>query len=99
MYVAENIQICHVLQGGEYQVGSYFLDGCAVSGGVPTAFESNGCFFHGCVKCYHGNDGNPLVGVTVGYLYYTTQQKMNHLKRAGFNSSPVWEQEWVAAAQ
>jgi len=53
-------------------------------GAVPRAFEFNGCFFHGCIKFYRENDQNPLAGTTFEFLYYTTQQKRDYQKRAGF---------------
>lgn len=97
MYVAEkeHIKICQALQGGEYQIGSYFLDVYAVRDGMPTAFEFNGCFSHSCIKCYYENDQNPLAGTTFAYLYYTTQQKRDYLKRAGFHIRSIWEHEWA----
>ncbi|KAG6937980.1 hypothetical protein G0U57_007829, partial [Chelydra serpentina] len=71
----ENIQIRHALQGGELQVGPYFLDGYADVDGVCTAFEFNGCFFHGCLTCYCEKTQNPMTGTSFGFLYYKTQLK------------------------
>ncbi|CAM5130676.1 unnamed protein product [Natator depressus] len=62
----EHIQIRHALQGGELQVGPYFLDGYANIDGVHTAFEFNGCFFHGCVACHCEKAQNPMMGTTFG---------------------------------
>lgn len=96
MYITknENSQIYHVLEDSKYQIWSYILDDHAVMDKVPTDFLFNGCFFHGWIKCYHENYWKPLAGVIFGYMYYTTQQKMDHLKRAGFNvrSKQVHEQ-------
>lgn len=91
----EEFIICQALQGGKYQIGSYFLNIYAVIDGVQTAFEFNGYFFHYCIKCYHENDQNPLAGTTFGYLHYTTQQKRDYLKRAGFHIRSMWEHELV----
>ncbi|XP_065436103.1 uncharacterized protein LOC135979895 isoform X1 [Chrysemys picta bellii] len=90
----ENIQIRHALQGGELQVGPYFLDGYANVDGVRTAFEFNGCFFHGCVTCYCEKAQNPMTGTSFGFLYYKTQLKTDYLKRLGFVVRTLWEHEW-----
>lgn len=52
--------------------------------------------FHGCMECYRENDCKPLAGATFGYLYYTAQQKMDHLKRVAFNIGSISEHEWLA---
>ncbi|XP_059582038.1 uncharacterized protein LOC132250018 [Alligator mississippiensis] len=95
MYISEkeNIQIQHALQGGEFHVGPYFLDGYANIGGEPTAFEFNGCFFHGCVTCYNEKDQNPLTGTTFGFLNYQALHKIDYLKREGFTVRTIWEHE------
>lgn len=53
------------------------------------------CFFHGSIKCCHDNDWNHLAGGSFAYAYYTTQQKMDHLKKAGFNISCKQAHKWV----
>ncbi|XP_059577891.1 uncharacterized protein LOC132248570 [Alligator mississippiensis] len=98
MYISEkeNIQIQHALQGAEFHVGPYFLDGYANIGGEPTAFEFNGCFFHGCVTCYNEKDQNPLTGTTFGFLNYQALHKTDYLKREGFTVRTIWKHEWRA---
>jgi hypothetical protein len=49
----ENINIQHALNGGEKQIGSYFVDGYTVLQiGVRTVYEVHGCFWHGRPKCF-----------------------------------------------
>ena len=90
----EGVEIQHALRGGEFRIGRYFLDGYAVVGGQPTAFEFNGCFFHGCPTCYTPTDRNPLTDCSFGELYYRTQRKESYLKSLGFTVKSLWEHEW-----
>ncbi|XP_075438335.1 uncharacterized protein LOC142477223 [Ascaphus truei] len=97
LYVAykENIVIQHALRGGEKMVGNYFLDGYAVINGVQTAFEFNGCFYHGCPMCYNEKDTNTVTSLTYGQLYHKTAIKTHFLKtKCGYAVRELWEHEW-----
>ncbi|XP_060550634.1 uncharacterized protein LOC117657823 [Pantherophis guttatus] len=96
MYIehTEGINIQHALQGGEKQVGVYFLDGFAVINGSPTAFEFYGCFFHGCPICYKAQDFNNLLDSTYGLLYSRTRAREEYLKSLGYVVRIIWEHEW-----
>lgn len=96
LYIAhsEKISIQHALQGGEKQVGTYFLDGFAIINGVLTAFEFYGCFFHGCPICYKAHDFNSLLDSTYGLLYTRTRTREEYLKGLGFVVRTIWEHEW-----
>ncbi|KAM3921576.1 uncharacterized protein RB166_010983 [Leptodactylus fuscus] len=96
MYVArsENIEIQHALRGGEKKVGKYFLDGYANVDGQETAFEFQGCFYHGCRVCYNDEDENSVTDTTFGQLYYNTQRKRRYLHSCGFKVRELWEHEW-----
>ncbi|XP_032067185.1 uncharacterized protein LOC116504335 [Thamnophis elegans] len=96
MYIehTEGINIQHALQGGEKQVGIYFLDGFAVINGIPTAFEFYGCFFHGCPICYKPQDFNSLLDSTYGMLHARTMAKEDYLHSLGFVVRNIWEHEW-----
>ncbi|KAJ1207711.1 hypothetical protein NDU88_003101 [Pleurodeles waltl] len=71
MYISEkeNIFLQHALHGGEYRLGRYYLDGYALTNGVPTAFEFNSCFYHGCPRCYKPHEYNILQGTTFEHLH------------------------------
>jgi len=59
----ENINIQHALNGGEKQIGSYFVDGYTVlQNGVRTVYEFQSCVWHGCHKCFSENTKNPVNG-------------------------------------
>ena len=38
---------------------------------TDTVYEFQGCFMHGCPKCFNSNSFNPLKKQTMGYLYKT----------------------------
>lgn len=69
----ENINIQHALNGGEKQIGSYFVDGYTVlQNGVRTVYEFRGCFWHGCPKCFSKNTKNPVNGSLMSDLHQQT---------------------------
>lgn len=72
MYILkkENNKIQHALQGGEFQLGPYFLDSYAKTVWKPTAFEFNDCFCYGCVTCYNKKAWNPMMRTTYTVLHY-----------------------------
>ncbi|XP_072285343.1 uncharacterized protein [Pyxicephalus adspersus] len=96
MYIehAEGIHIQHALKGGEKKVGKYFLDGYALVNGTHTAFEFQGCFYHGCPVCYNERDSNEVTKSTYGQLYHAFLVKKNYLQRYGFTVRVMWEHEW-----
>ncbi|XP_042324842.1 uncharacterized protein LOC121931305 [Sceloporus undulatus] len=90
----EGIEIKHALKGGEEKVGRYFLDGYAEVEGCRTAFEFNGCFFHGCSICYEQNARNPITGTTYCELKKNMEKKHSYLSTKGFVVRNIWEHEW-----
>lgn len=97
MYVSakEDIHIQNALQGGEYRLGPYYLDGYAVIKGVPTAFEYNGCFYHGCLRCYKPHEVNKMLGTTFEHLHRRTLMKAEYVEKQGFAIRTLWEHEWI----
>ncbi|XP_018110215.1 uncharacterized protein LOC108712518 [Xenopus laevis] len=95
-YIAhtEHIKIEHALEGGEKQVGDYFLDGFAEIDKTRTAFEFHGCFYHGCPQCYNSTDQNPVTKTTYGQLHLKTQCRKKYLQSRGYQVREIWEHEW-----
>ncbi|XP_040276243.1 uncharacterized protein LOC120991509 [Bufo bufo] len=91
---AEGISIQHALKGGEKKVGKYFLDGYAFVNGKHTAFEFQGCFYHGCPVCYNEQDSNELTKSSYGQLYQSFLVRKSRLQRQGFTVRVLWEHEW-----
>lgn len=56
----EGFKIQHALNGGKFKTGPYFLDGCAVVGGQPTAFKFKGCFSTTALHASAQPKENPL---------------------------------------
>ncbi|KAJ1106859.1 hypothetical protein NDU88_004257 [Pleurodeles waltl] len=91
----ENIFIQHALQGSEYRLGRYYLDGYALINGVPTAFEFNGCFYHRCPLCYKPHEFNRLQGTTFEHLHRRTLVKAQYIENSSFVLRTLWEHEWL----
>ena len=87
------IRIEHSRNGGEKRVEPHYsLDGYHEK--TNTAFEFDGCFFHGHNLCYPGYETNPRIGLTMNELYQKTLQKRKHLKEKGMNLVHIWECEF-----
>ena len=54
-----------------------------------TVFEANGCYWHGCRKCFPENT----------FKYNKTQERKNILEAAGFKVEEVWECQWTSIKQ
>jgi G:T-mismatch repair DNA endonuclease (very short patch repair protein) len=78
------------------RIGRYNADGYDEE--TNTVYEFNGCFFHGCRKCYHPDDINPLTGDKMSVLYEKTMKKEENLRQMGFNVKSVWSCEFRAPA-
>ncbi len=65
----DRIQIQHCFNNLEKRNGPYPVDGYSKE--TETVFEFQGCFIHGCPKCFNSNNLNPLKKQTMGYLYKT----------------------------
>ncbi|XP_078242820.1 uncharacterized protein LOC140705727 [Pogona vitticeps] len=90
----EKTRVQHALNGGEFCIDSLYVDGYMVANGRDICLEFLGCFFHGCVLCYHSEDWNPLLGKIYGALFNATQKRATVLKSKGFEFRSVWELEW-----
>lgn len=86
------IQIQHGRNGGEKRVGPYFLDGYHAESN--TAFELDGCFYHGHNLCYPGHVINPVNGLTMKELHETTLERRKYLEAKGIKLVQIWECEF-----
>jgi hypothetical protein len=59
-----------------------------------TVYEFNGCFFHGCQKCYDSEEINPITGHKMKHHYQKTIMKEERLKELGYNVINVFECEF-----
>ena len=63
---------------GEYKIGKYFVDG--YNENTDTAFEFNGCFFHGCDQCFSSDGFNKKLMKNFGKLNCETKSRLNYIK-------------------
>ena len=91
--VLHNCNIQDALHGGEFYVnGVGFVDGIDVASN--TVYEMQGCFFHGCRKCYGHTTQNRLLRKSMGQLHQETLNKLESLKNLGFEVKVIWEHEY-----
>ena len=85
----EDLYIKHVRNGGEKRVEPYSLDGYCEE--TNTAYEFQGCFWHGCPECFKDRDTvNPISQKPMEELYMNTKKKVKFLKDQGFRVVEKW---------
>ena len=85
----ENIQIQHALNGGEFRVGKYRVDGKF----ADTIFEFNGCAVHGCLCLPNREMKLPLSSMTADEAYQRTLDRKQFLENQGYTVHEMWECE------
>ena len=53
--------------------------------------KSTAVFWHGCPRCYARDTVNPVNGKTMQELHCSTVEKIEHLRRQGYNVVEIWE--------
>ena len=92
MYVSTNNNIQHTLNGGEYTIeGVGKVDGYCAS--TNTVYEFQGCFWHGCPKCYNEATINTKNHIDMGELNKRTLAKNAKIRELGFNLVTIYECE------
>ena len=74
----DSVQIQHCFINLEKKIGPYPVDGYCKE--TDTVYEFQGCFMHGCPKCFSSNSFNPLKKQTMGYLYKTCSERTVFIK-------------------
>ncbi len=72
---------------GPYPVNGYCKETDAV-------YEFQGCFMHGCPKCFNSNSFNPLKKQTMFYLYKTCSERTRFIKSIVKQFIEIWECKW-----
>ena len=96
-------RIRHVRNGGEQSIRTankiYFVDG--YDSVTRTVYEFQGCFYHGCRKCYPVRDIKHYASPdrTIEELYQATLTKRMALLLAGFTVIEQWECQWDREVQ
>ena len=91
-----NGRIQHVGNDGEYRIpcSRYTADGFDAT--TNTVYEFQGCFFHGCRKCYPNRSETHLrlEHRCTADVYLCTQEKLQFLRDKGYNVVETWECDW-----
>ena len=90
---ADRVQ--YVDNGGEVRVATRLVDGYDAL--AQTAYEFNGCFFHGCVKCFPKqrlNVSKARGDRSFNECFDATLRKRTQLKEAGYRVVTKWVCDW-----
>ena len=78
------------MNGGEHYIPTVgFVDGYCKT--TNTVYEFQGCFWHGCPKCYTADRINPVLQRDMIELQQTTGTKNKKIKDLGYNLVKVYE--------
>ena len=66
-----------------------------------TVYEFNGCFWHGCPKCFPNRDKtrHKMCDQTMRDVYEASRSKEDALFAAGYSIVVMWECEWEQIKQ
>ena len=53
--------------------------------------EFQGCFWHGCPKCFSKSTSNPVNDMSMGELYAKTMEKKQFIENSGYIYVSIWE--------
>ena len=89
-WLSENVYIQHAMNGGEYTVPTVGkVDGYCEQ--TNTVYEFQGCFWHGCPKCYTEDRINPMNQRDMFELQRATEVKNKKIRDLGYNLVEVYE--------
>ncbi|CAG2256486.1 unnamed protein product [Mytilus edulis] len=74
----------------QYRVDGYY----ETSNGEKVVLEYNGCFWHGCPKCYTQHTINTANNFAMSDLYHQTIEKKSHIEKKGYKYNCIWECEF-----
>ena len=98
-----DVNIRHARNGGEHVIlrgdKTYYVDGYDEQ--TRTVYEFNGCFWHGCPKCFPDRDRtrHKMCDQTMRDVYEATRRKEDALFAAGYSVVVMWECEWERIKQ
>ena len=98
-----DVNIRHARNGGEHVIlhgaKTYYVDGYDER--TRTVYEFNGCFWHGCPKCFPNRDKtrHKMCDQTMRDVYEATRLKQDALFAEGYSVVVMWECEWTRLKQ
>lgn len=106
MYSIEGIQYVEYLQATEYPKlqhakngGEYRIEGTRyrADGYDPlsnTVFEFQGCYYHGCERCFPDRSFMTHTSKTAEELFARTRQREQEIRSLGYNYVEMWQCQW-----
>ena len=95
VHLTEGKYIQHARNKGEKQIGKYKVDGYDAES--QTIYSFNGCYFHGCVKCYPNKKTiNNTMMTPMSELDTRTLERKTFLESTCTKFVEMWECEWKA---
>jgi hypothetical protein len=93
---SQNINIKHARNGGEMRLGKYRIDGYSETGTTKTLYEFNGCYFHGCPRCFDGSTWNSTKQMLFGTIYKIHRERIQNIKSdyPEYKLIEIWECEF-----
>ena len=86
----QDVYIQHALNGGEHKIQDIGkIDGYCEP--TNTVYEFQGCFWHGCPKCYSQDTINPYNQIDMGELHEQTKTKNKKITDLGYNLVEMFE--------
>ena len=98
-----HVSIRHARYGGEHVIlqgaKTYYVDGYDAN--THTVYEFNGCFWHGCPRCFPDRDKtrHKMHDQTMRDVYEATILKQDALFAEGYSVIVMWECEWTKLKQ
>ncbi|CAL1296137.1 unnamed protein product [Larinioides sclopetarius] len=90
----EGIYIRHSLNGfGEQLIEGNPVDGFCVE--TNTIYQYQGCFYHGCAKCFERNIINPVSGISMNNLLLKSDENVKNLRLLGYTVIEMWEHDFI----
>ena len=93
----ENINIKHACNGGEYWItinGDRKLKVDGFCKETNTIYQFQGCYFHGCPKCFNDLTKNKKSGEYMYKTYEKTISIENAIRKAGYKLCTIWEHDF-----
>ena len=94
-HLGDETRIRHAFNGGEVRLHGMLVDGFDAT--TNTVYEFNGCFYHGCPRCFPKRRTTVTArrGDRSMYeCYEATQKKKERLEAHGYAVVTRWECEW-----
>jgi hypothetical protein len=87
-----DIHIQHMLNGGEYVVGKYKIDGYCKA--TNTCYEFHGTMWHAHPNYHNPNDYNRVTKKSNAEIYRLTLERECYIRNQGYNLVVMWEHDW-----